>query len=228
LHRETKTNINFLILIFMEKIKLTTEQFVNFIANLKGCQFVNVIALTDADMNKRNNEFYGRVKKFTITPMQINFDYEKAVNNRLKKEGKEPNFSAEGRKWGQWLHFNKVATHNGEYYLRCYCVKNSRPRTYYLLDGRIATEEEFAEFSQFFRLMLDPKNLPIICHCTAGKDRTGFATAALLSLLGVDRATIIEEYSLTEVAAILNISIPSVHKHKEKILKFIKENFKRG
>ena len=38
----------------------------------------------------------------------------------------------------------------------------------------------------------------------------------------------IEEYSLTEVAAILNISIPSVHKHKEKILKFIKENFKRG
>ena len=38
----------------------------------------------------------------------------------------------------------------------------------------------------------------------------------------------LEEYSLTEVAAILNISIPSVHKHKEKILKFIKENFKRG
>ena len=38
----------------------------------------------------------------------------------------------------------------------------------------------------------------------------------------------IEEYSLTEVAAILNISIPVVYKHKEKILKFIKENFKRG
>lgn len=38
----------------------------------------------------------------------------------------------------------------------------------------------------------------------------------------------IEEYSLTEVAAILNISIPVVYKHKEKILKFIRENFKRG
>lgn len=38
----------------------------------------------------------------------------------------------------------------------------------------------------------------------------------------------IEEYSLTEAAAILNISIPVVYKHKEKILKFIKENFKRG
>ena len=38
----------------------------------------------------------------------------------------------------------------------------------------------------------------------------------------------LEGYSLTEVAAIMGTSIPSIHKHKEKILKFIKENFKRG
>ena len=68
LHRKTKTIVLTLILIFMEKIKLTKSQFVEYLANLKGCQFVNVIALTDAEMNKRNNEFYGRVKKFTITP----------------------------------------------------------------------------------------------------------------------------------------------------------------
>lgn len=38
----------------------------------------------------------------------------------------------------------------------------------------------------------------------------------------------LEGYSLTEVAAIMGVSIPVVFKHKEKILKFIKENFKRG
>ena len=38
----------------------------------------------------------------------------------------------------------------------------------------------------------------------------------------------IEGYSLSEIAAIMGTSVPSVHKHKEKILKFIKENFKRG
>jgi len=38
----------------------------------------------------------------------------------------------------------------------------------------------------------------------------------------------IEEYSLTEVAAILKISIPVVSRHRDKVLKFIKENFKRG
>jgi len=38
----------------------------------------------------------------------------------------------------------------------------------------------------------------------------------------------IEGYSLTEVAAVLKVSIPVVHKHKNAILKIIKKNFKRG
>ena len=38
----------------------------------------------------------------------------------------------------------------------------------------------------------------------------------------------LEGYSLTEVAVIMGTSVASVHKHKEKILKFIKENFKKG
>ena len=34
-------------------------------------------------------------------------------------------------------------------------------------------------------------------HCTAGKDRTGWAAALLLHLAGVDDATILEDYLLT-------------------------------
>jgi protein-tyrosine phosphatase len=36
-----------------------------------------------------------------------------------------------------------------------------------------------------------------VFHCTAGKDRTGFAAALVLSALGVDRATIEHDYLLT-------------------------------
>ena len=43
--------------------------------------------------------------------------------------------------------------------------------------------------------------LPMVIHCTAGKDRTGFAVAMLLTLLGVDRRAIVEEYLLTTRAA---------------------------
>ena len=35
-------------------------------------------------------------------------------------------------------------------------------------------------------------------HCAAGKDRTGMAAALILSALDVPRATIIEDYLLTE------------------------------
>lgn len=40
---------------------------------------------------------------------------------------------------------------------------------------------------------------PLLFHCTAGKDRTGIAAALLLTALGVDRETVIQDYVLTEV-----------------------------
>ncbi len=40
-------------------------------------------------------------------------------------------------------------------------------------------------------------NLPLLYHCAAGKDRTGIMTALLLTLLGVDRQTVIADYRLS-------------------------------
>jgi protein-tyrosine phosphatase len=53
-----------------------------------------------------------------------------------------------------------------------------------------------ATFGRFLRHLLDEPT-PQVFHCTAGKDRTGFAAALLMSVLGVDRATIEEDYLLT-------------------------------
>jgi protein-tyrosine phosphatase len=39
--------------------------------------------------------------------------------------------------------------------------------------------------------------MPVVVHCSAGKDRTGFAVAMLLSALGVDRDTIMQDYLYT-------------------------------
>jgi protein-tyrosine phosphatase len=51
-----------------------------------------------------------------------------------------------------------------------------------------------AVYREFFRLIQNENDLPILFHCTAGKDRTGMATAFLLFALGVDRDTIIRDY----------------------------------
>jgi protein-tyrosine phosphatase len=42
-----------------------------------------------------------------------------------------------------------------------------------------------------------PDALPAVFHCTAGKDRTGVLSAIVLSLLGVDEATVVADYALS-------------------------------
>ena len=51
-------------------------------------------------------------------------------------------------------------------------------------------------YGQFLKHLLE-QTTPQVFHCTAGKDRTGFAAALLLSALGVDRTTIEHDYLLT-------------------------------
>ena len=48
-----------------------------------------------------------------------------------------------------------------------------------------------------FILTLPMEKFSVVFHCTAGKDRTGIVAALLLSFLGVDRATVIKDYLLT-------------------------------
>lgn len=52
-------------------------------------------------------------------------------------------------------------------------------------------------YATFFNVLLQQKNGSVLWHCSAGKDRVGVATALLLTVLGVDRDTIINDYLLT-------------------------------
>lgn len=51
-----------------------------------------------------------------------------------------------------------------------------------------------AEFREFFLIVGDNAQLPALFHCTTGKDRTGWAAASLLTLLGVPKETVYEDY----------------------------------
>ncbi len=54
------------------------------------------------------------------------------------------------------------------------------------------------DFAAFLRMVVDaPEDGAIFFHCTQGKDRTGLASAYLLSALGVDRETIIADFDAT-------------------------------
>ncbi len=51
-----------------------------------------------------------------------------------------------------------------------------------------------AAYRALFALIADPETGPLAYHCTAGKDRTGWASAVLLSILGVPRERIFYDY----------------------------------
>ena len=52
---------------------------------------------------------------------------------------------------------------------------------------------------RLFGILAEQDNLPVLLHCTAGKDRTGVSTAFLLSVLGVSREVIEADYLLTNL-----------------------------
>jgi protein-tyrosine phosphatase len=52
-------------------------------------------------------------------------------------------------------------------------------------------------YRKLFRDLANPKMTPAVFHCTTGKDRTGWAAAALLTLLGVPKETVMADYMRT-------------------------------
>ncbi len=57
--------------------------------------------------------------------------------------------------------------------------------------------QSFAQYRALFARLLAPDGLPLLMHCSAGKDRTGFGSALLLTALGVCWDNVAEDYLAT-------------------------------
>jgi protein-tyrosine phosphatase len=61
---------------------------------------------------------------------------------------------------------------------------------------RAFVNDNAARFAELFAHLLD-HDAPLVFHCTAGKDRTGFAAAMILLALDVPRPVVMQDYLLT-------------------------------
>ena len=61
----------------------------------------------------------------------------------------------------------------------------------------VTSKNGILEYRNFFSILQNPKYNGIVYHCTAGKDRTGIATALILSALKVNWNIIEEDYLLS-------------------------------
>ena len=71
-----------------------------------------------------------------------------------------------------------------------------------MIDVMIEINRDFAltqtpTYSRLLQLAVDAKT-PLLIHCSAGKDRTGFGAAIILAALGVSEAVIMQDYVLTQ------------------------------
>ncbi len=58
----------------------------------------------------------------------------------------------------------------------------------------VTSNYSILKFQKFVNLLLQETNKAMLWHCSAGKDRTGFATIVVLELLEVSRDVILEDY----------------------------------
>ena len=126
----------------------------DFVQSIKRGTFgIQLIAVTEPKMNKRNNPLYGAVKKVTyLSNVMLGYDYENVVNNQLKREGKDTDFQAEapkGKTWDMYPYILKSTSDNEQMYLRTTMGKATKTNVVYLVNDKIATKEDMAIINEF-------------------------------------------------------------------------------
>lgn len=69
-----------------------------------------------------------------------------------------------------------------------------------MMDGNrscVSSADAVAGYTTMFERIKQPANLPTLLHCTGGRDRTGWAASTILTMLGVPKATVMQDYLLS-------------------------------
>lgn len=90
-----------------------------------------------------------------------------------------------------------------------------------ILEFYLTAPEEFADRLSAIFGLLRTHEVPMIMHCTAGKDRTGVAAAVVLRALGVPPQTVIEDYALSEGSVDMRALIGGAVSRRNESWKFL-------
>lgn len=132
-----------------------------FIRNLrKGTFGIQMVSVTIPTMRKKNNPYLGRVEKITYSVnVCFGYDYASYLFGKAKKQGvlngrTLSDFQAEvskpkGMNWIEHPFFLQSENDPQQEYIRCYYNSNSKSYSIYLLDGKVANEEEEKQIISF-------------------------------------------------------------------------------
>ena len=81
-----------------------------------------------------------------------------------------------------------------ELFMNAYTQEKCRQLMCRIYEELAGDEACVSQYRKFFALLQSPEKLPLLFHCSAGKDRTGVAAALFLLALGVDEREVFEDY----------------------------------
>ena len=114
--------------------QVNQNQLVNLLAGLTPNTPAKITTLTDPKLKKTGNPYNeGQIMKASVATVLLNYSYEKEVNRGRALEGKEFDFEAKPRKWGERFGNTPLITHNGQLYLSCKFLNTES--TKYLNEG---------------------------------------------------------------------------------------------
>ncbi|MEP5764986.1 MAG: tyrosine-protein phosphatase [Halieaceae bacterium] len=76
------------------------------------------------------------------------------------------------------------------------------PQSFMLEANRHFADRFTPQYRQFLQTVLEADGEPILWHCSAGKDRAGYAAAILLRILGVPQEVVVQDYMLSKEYAL--------------------------
>lgn len=140
---------------------------------VKGSSLATMEVTTAPKMNVKHREtkvpfndiFKGKVFCTSTRHINLNVDYEKAVNSQLNREGKsQSSFSGNSLPYGKWVNGleNVVVDTGNAFQLRTYIGMNANSQhdsaVYHYENGEVLTDEEKAQLSGFLPVKKDAKN----------------------------------------------------------------------
>ena len=120
----------------------------------KGVFGVQVVTFTEPRMRKTNNPYIGRVRKVAnYTHIALGTDYKRTIESRMDRLGIEGGYDVEKAKGMHRYNdfFMQSDKDENQFYLNIIFDRSEKSHVekYYMVDGRLATEEETAEIESF-------------------------------------------------------------------------------
>ncbi len=90
---------------------------------------------------------------------------------------------------------------SSEHVLKDMALRPEAARVYMmgLYTNLVSSAYSISQYSRFIDLLLEDREKAVLWHCSAGKDRAGFAAVIVERLLGVPEEDIVEDYLATNI-----------------------------